>query len=55
MSEAEFHRRQAEQAQQREEQFRREQARLEQERLSKAGKILNKQDVIKLFEHHRGQ
>jgi hypothetical protein len=28
---------------------------LEQERLSKAGKILNKQDVIKLFEHHRGQ
>jgi hypothetical protein len=43
------------QAQQREEQFRREQARLEQERLSKTGKILNKQDVIKLFEHHRGQ
>lgn len=55
ISEAEFHRRQAEQAQQREEQFRREQARLEQERLAKAGKILNKQDIIKLFEHHRGQ
>ncbi|KAG0694838.1 hypothetical protein DFH29DRAFT_838168 [Suillus ampliporus] len=55
MSEAEFHRRQAEQAQQREEQFRREQARLEQERLAKAGKVLNKQDIIKLFEHHRGQ
>ncbi|OAX40458.1 hypothetical protein K503DRAFT_768562 [Rhizopogon vinicolor AM-OR11-026] len=55
MSESEFHRRQAEQAQQREEQFRREQARLEQERLAKAGKILNKQDIIKLFENHRAQ
>jgi len=55
ISEAEFHRRQAEQAQQREEQFRREQARLEQERLAKTGKVLNKQDIIKLFEHHRGQ
>ncbi|KAG1735597.1 uncharacterized protein EDB91DRAFT_555570 [Suillus paluster] len=55
MSEAEFHRRQAEQAQQREEQFRREQAKLEQERLLKAGKAWNKQDTIKLFEHHRGQ
>jgi len=55
MSEAEFHRRQAEQAQQREEQFRKEQARLEQERLAKAGKIFNKQDIIKLFENHRGQ
>ncbi|KAG2032414.1 hypothetical protein BDR03DRAFT_970088 [Suillus americanus] len=55
LSEAEFHRRQAEQAQQREEQFRREQAKLEQERLLKAGKALGKQDTIKLFEHHRGQ
>lgn len=54
-SEAEFHRRQAEQAQQREDQFRREQAKMEQERLLKAGKALGKQDTIKLFEHHRGQ
>ncbi|KAG1831073.1 hypothetical protein EV424DRAFT_216817 [Suillus variegatus] len=54
-SEADFHRRQAEQAQQREEQFRREQAKLEQERLLKAGKALGKQDTIRLFEHHRGQ
>ncbi|KAG1744267.1 hypothetical protein EDB19DRAFT_1632877 [Suillus lakei] len=54
-SEAEFHRRQAEQAQQREEQFRREQAKLEQERLLKTGKALGKQDTIKLFEQHRGQ
>ncbi|KAG1811896.1 uncharacterized protein BJ212DRAFT_499284 [Suillus subaureus] len=57
-SEAEFHRRQAEQAQQREEQFRREQTKLEQERLSKAVKVKQvKQDAsaIELFERHRGQ
>ncbi|KAH7921170.1 hypothetical protein BV22DRAFT_748473 [Leucogyrophana mollusca] len=58
MSEAEFHRRQAEQAQHREEQFRQEQARLamlEQERLAKAGKVMSKQEVIKLFEFHKNQ
>ena len=58
LSEADFHRRQAEQAQQREEQFRREQARLamqEHERQAKAGKTMSKEEVAKLFEAHRGQ
>ncbi|KAN0085989.1 hypothetical protein V8E55_007123 [Tylopilus felleus] len=57
-SEAEFHRRQAEQAQQREEQFRREQARLaiqDHERQTKAGKTMSKEEVTKLFEAHRNQ
>ncbi|KAG8216521.1 hypothetical protein J3R82DRAFT_6637 [Butyriboletus roseoflavus] len=58
LTEAEFHRRQAEQAQQREEQFRREQARLamqDHERQTKAGKTMSKEEVTKLFEAHRNQ
>lgn len=58
LTEAEFQRRQAEQAQQREEQFRREQARLamlEHDRQAKAGKTMSKEDVMKLFEAHRNQ
>ena len=58
LTEAEFHRRQAEQAQQREEQFRREQARLamqDHERQAKTGKTMSKEEVTKLFDAHRSQ
>ncbi|KAL4264702.1 hypothetical protein AB1N83_005378 [Pleurotus pulmonarius] len=55
VSEAEWARRQAEQARKQQEAFRKEQERIEMERQARQGRILTKDEVLRLFQTHETQ
>ncbi|KAI0287190.1 hypothetical protein BC826DRAFT_1046147 [Russula brevipes] len=52
LGEAEWARRAEERARQQQEQFKREQERLESERQAKSAKVLSKDELVRLYEHH---